>query len=51
MTDFIAVRRLLVENGYDGWCAVEQDCDPGGSTSPANDARANRDYLASIGFS
>lgn len=51
MTDFIAVRRLLVENGYDGWCTVEQDCDPGGSTSPANDARANRDYLASIGFS
>ena len=50
LTDFSAVRRILLEHGYEGWCTVEQDCDPAGATSPAADARANRDYLASIGF-
>jgi inosose dehydratase len=50
MTDFPAVRRMLLDNGYDGWCTVEQDCDPAGPTSPVTDARANREYLASIGF-
>jgi inosose dehydratase len=50
MTDFPAVRRTLLDNGYDGWCTVEQDCDPAGPTSPVADARANRAYLASIGF-
>ena len=50
MTDFPAVRRLLIEHGYDGWCTVEQDCDPAGATSPVADALANRAYLASIGF-
>jgi inosose dehydratase len=50
MTDFPAVRRLLLDAGYDSWCTVEQDCDPAGPTSPITDARANRDYLASIGF-
>lgn len=48
--DFPAVRQLLIDHGYDGWCTVEQDCDPAGDTSPVDDARANRDYLASIGF-
>ena len=50
MTDFVSVRRTLLDNGYDGWCTVEQDCDPAGSTSPVADARANRAFLASIGF-
>lgn len=50
MTDFQAVRQVLLDHGYDGWCTVEQDCDPAGSTSPLADARANRAYLASIGF-
>ena len=50
MTDFHAVRQLLLDTGYDGWCTVEQDCDPAGPTSPVDDARANRDYLRSIGF-
>lgn len=48
--DFPAVRDLLLQSGYTGWCTVEQDCDPAGATSPIADARANRDYLASIGF-
>ena len=48
--DFPAVRQLLLEAGFQGWCTVEQDCDPGGTTSPVADARANRGYLSSIGF-
>lgn len=48
--DFPAVRALLLQAGFDGWCTVEQDCDPAGPTSPIDDARANRDYLSSIGF-
>ncbi|MDE2446841.1 MAG: TIM barrel protein [Alphaproteobacteria bacterium] len=50
MTDFRAVRQLLLDMDYDGWCTVEQDCDPAGPTSPVDDARANRNYLGSIGF-
>ena len=50
MTDFKEVRQLLLESKYEGWCTVEQDCDPAGSTSPVDDARANREYLQSIGF-
>jgi inosose dehydratase len=50
MTDFHAVRELLIATGYEGWCTVEQDCDPLGATSPVDDATANRAYLQSIGF-
>jgi inosose dehydratase len=48
--DFPAVRQLLLDAGYQGWCTVEQDCDPLGPGSPVADARANRAYLAQIGF-
>ena len=48
--DFPAVRHLLLEANFKGWCTVEQDCDPAGSTSPVKDATNNRQYLASIGF-
>ena len=48
--DFVAVRQLLLDAGFAGWCTVEQDCDPQGDTSPIDDARANRGYLSSIGF-
>ncbi|MCA3441918.1 MAG: TIM barrel protein [Rhodobacter sp.] len=48
--DFPAVRQVLLDAGFDGWCTVEQDCDPAGDTSPVADARANRAYLQSIGF-
>ena len=48
--DMPAVRDLLVESGYDGWCTVEQDCDPTLDGDPLADARRNRDYLARIGF-
>ena len=48
--DFPAVRRVLLEAGFDGWCTVEQDCDPTLDADPAGDARLNRKYLESIGF-
>lgn len=50
VTDFKSVRDLLLDNNYQGWCTVEQDCDPAGGTSPVKDAAANRAYLQSIGF-
>ncbi len=49
--DLPAVRRLLLDAGYSGWCTVEQDCDPAGDTSPVDDASVNRAYLQEIGFS
>ena len=48
--DFPTVRQVLLEAGFDGWCTVEQDCDPAGDTSPVDDAKLNRAYLQSIGF-
>jgi inosose dehydratase len=48
--DFPTVRQILMDAGFDGWCTVEQDCDPAGTTSPVDDATANRAYLTSIGF-
>ncbi len=48
--DFRAVRQILLDAGFEGWCTVEQDCDPTLDVSPIDDARKNRDYLSSIGF-
>jgi len=48
--DFPAVRQVLLDAGFEGWCTVEQDCDPTLDVSPIDDAKANRTYLASIGF-
>jgi inosose dehydratase len=48
--DFRAVREILLEKEYTGWCTVEQECDPQEQNSPINDAKANRKYLQSIGF-
>ncbi|WP_435258523.1 TIM barrel protein [Thioclava sp. FR2] len=48
--DFPAVRQVLLDAGFDGWCTVEQDCDPTLDVRPMDDARANREYLESIGF-
>lgn len=48
--DFPAVRKVLLDNGFEGWCTVEQDCDPLLDVSPMDDAKANREYLESIGF-
>ncbi|MEZ5824365.1 MAG: hypothetical protein R3C97_06380 [Geminicoccaceae bacterium] len=41
---------MLLDTGFDGWCTVEQDCDPTLDPDPLGDARANRAYLTSIGF-
>ncbi len=49
--DFPAVRQLLLDAGFDGWCTVEQDCDPTiEGTDPLGDAVKNATYLKSIGF-
>ncbi len=48
--DFPRVRQILLDNGFEGWCTVEQDCDPTLDVNPIDDARANREYLQSIGF-
>jgi inosose dehydratase len=48
--DFPAVRQLLVDAGYEGWCTIEQDCDPTLDPDPLGDATLNRQYLQSIGF-
>lgn len=48
--DFAAVRHVLLDAGFQGWCTVEQDCDPTLDVSPIDDAKANRGYLEIIGF-
>ena len=48
--DFPAVRQVLLDAGFEGWCTVEQDIDPTLDVAPEADARANRRYLESIGF-
>lgn len=48
--DFPAVRNVLIDSGYSGWCTIEQDCDPTLDPDPEGDARLNREYLQSIGF-
>ena len=48
--DFPAVRQVLLDAGFDGWCTVEQDCDPTLGADTLGDAVANRTYLQSIGF-
>lgn len=48
--DFPAVRQVLLDAGFEGWCTVEQDIDPTLDVSPLADSRHNREYLESIGF-
>lgn len=48
--DFHQVRTTLLDAGFEGWCTVEQDCDPTLDVNPMEDARKNREYLQSIGF-
>lgn len=48
--DFTGVRQLLIDNGFEGWCTVEQDCNPTLNPDTLGDARRNREYLESIGF-
>ncbi|SIT78569.1 2-keto-myo-inositol dehydratase [Yoonia rosea] len=48
--DFPAVHQILLDAGFEGWCTVEQDCDPALPGTPLEDAESNRKYLESIGF-
>ena len=34
-----AIPAVLLDAGFEGWCTVEQDCDPAGPTSPVDDAQ------------
>ena len=47
----IEKRKILLENSFEGWCTVEQDCDPLLDPNPLSDAKLNREYLEAIGFS
>ncbi len=48
--DLPAVRHLLLEKGFEGWCTIEQDCDPTLNPDSFGDAQKNREYLERIGF-
>ena len=48
--NFPKIKTLLEKNTYQGWCTIEQDCDPAGHTIPKEDAKINREYLSTIGF-
>ncbi|MFT7107051.1 MAG: inosose dehydratase [Yoonia sp.] len=48
--DFPAVRQVLLDASFEGWCTVEQDCDPSMPGTPLEDAESNRKYLELIGF-
>lgn len=48
--DFPQVRQTLLDAGFEGWCTVEQDCEPTLDPDPVGDARKNREYLETIGF-
>ncbi len=48
--DLPAVRQVLLDASYQGWCTIEQDCDPTLAPDPLGDAKLNREYLQSIGF-
>jgi inosose dehydratase len=42
--------QVLLDAGFEGWCTVEQDIDPTLGNTPTRRRKANRAYLASIGF-
>ena len=48
--DFARLREAMIAEDFEGWATVEQDCDPAGATSPADDARANLAYLREVGL-
>ena len=50
MVDFAGVRKALADIGYAGMIVVEQDVDPAGDASPADNAKASFRFLASAGM-
>ena len=50
VVQFDAFRDALKQHGYEGWCTVEQDCDPEAGNPVVEIARANYDYLAGVGL-
>jgi inosose dehydratase len=50
VVDFPALRDALVEAGFDGWAAVEQDRLPTDASSPAEHAAASLRHLRDVGL-
>jgi inosose dehydratase len=47
--DFPALLSAMRSSGYDGWVVVEDELPPGDGR-PEESARADREYLASLGL-
>ncbi len=50
VVDFVALRDVIVEQGYDGYAIVEQDMYPADPDRPLPIARRTYDYLTELGF-
>ena len=50
IVDFQAFKAALSAANFSGWGTVEQDCDPAGTRSPLQDAKANLSFLRNIGL-
>lgn len=50
VVDFPALKQALVSANFAGWATVEQDRDPSGQRSTVADAKANLDFLKTIGL-
>jgi len=50
LVDFVALRDALTDNGYDGFCIVEQDMYPVSTAAALPIAKRTRSYLEEIGF-
>ncbi len=50
MVDFDGFKSVLGKHGFSGWATVEQDCDPTAGNPVLDDAKANYDFLKSVGL-
>lgn len=50
VVDFEGFRDALAKHGFNGWGTVEQDCDPSAGNPVIDDAKANYDFLKSVGL-
>jgi inosose dehydratase len=50
VVDFVALRDVIVEQGYDGYAIVEQDMYPADPDRPFPIAKSTYEYLSELGF-
>jgi len=50
VVDFTGFKSVLAKHDYAGWATVEQDCDPTAGNPVLDDAKANYDFLRSVGL-